>query len=183
MHKIQIWEKDFPLYNPQIKNEANDNINTIDFYPVETDQPLPVVVIFPGGGYAFRCEPLEGRSTAEFFNSQNMHAAVVQYRVDPYRYPAPLLDAQRAIKLLRYHAEELRIDPNQLFTLGYSAGGHLCGMTATFPDICNEYGDAVDKLSHKPNGAILCYPVVSADDEYAKVWPSLAVDWIHSLHK
>lgn len=165
MQKIQIWEKAFPLYDPQIKNEANDNINTIDFYPVETDKPLPLVIVFPGGGYTFRSKPEEAGETAQYFNSQNMHAAVVHYRVAPYHYPTGLMDAQRAIKLLRYHAEKLYIDPDRVFTLGYSAGGHLCGMTATFPDVCKVYGDDVDQLSHRPNGSILCYPVLSADDD------------------
>ena len=165
METMKIWDKEFPLYNPEIKNAENDNINTIHFFGIDTQKPLPVVLIFPGGGYGFRSEPGEGAQTAEFFNHQGFHAAVVNYRVSPYRYPAPLMDAQRAIKRIRFHADRLQIDPNRIFTLGYSAGGHLCGMTAAFPDISNQYGDEIDKVDHKPNGAVLCYPVVSADDD------------------
>lgn len=165
MKLLKIWDKEFPLYNPEINNTENDNINTISFCSVETDKPLPVVLIFPGGGYSFRNESDEGTPTAEFLNSQGMHVAVVNYRVSPYRYPAPLMDAQRAIKLLRYHAKKLQIDPDRIFVLGFSAGGHLCGMTATFPDVANQYGDEIDNIDHKPNGALLCYPVVSADDD------------------
>ncbi len=165
MKNFKIWDKEFPLYNEEIKNEQNDGINSIEFYGIEADEPSPLVVIFPGGGYGFRSNVNEGKDVAEFFNGKGFHAAVVQYRVAPYCYPAPLLDAQRAIKLLRYKAKELNINTERVFTLGFSAGGHLCGMTATFPDICNIYNDEIDKMSHKPNGAVLCYPVISADEE------------------
>ncbi len=167
MLEFKIWDKEFPLFDSDINNEENDGINTMQFYGVESEAPVPVVVIFPGGGYTFRSNVNEGETVAKFFNSQGIAAAVVQYRVAPYRYPAPLLDAQRAIKLLRYKAAELNINPDRLFTLGFSAGGHLCGMTATFPDICNIYNDEVDKMSHKPTGAIPCYPVVTSDEN---VW-------------
>ena len=165
MEIFKIWDKDFPLYDETIKNEENDNINTIQFYPVKTNEPAPVVVIFPGGGYRFRSVINEGTEVAKFMNSQGFHAAIVNYRVAPYHYPAPLLDAQRAIKQLRYRAKELKINPDRLFTMGFSAGGHLCGMSATFPDICNIYNDEIDKMSHKPTGAIPCYPVISADED------------------
>ncbi len=167
MQEFKIWDKEFPLYDSEIKNEQNDNINTFQFYGVESDTPTPVVVIFPGGGYTFRSEPNEGKEIAKYFASQGISATVVQYRVAPYHYPAPLLDAQRAIKKLRYNAKELNINPDRLFTLGFSAGGHLCGMTATFPDICNIYNDEIDKMSHKPTGAIPCYPVITTDE---RVW-------------
>lgn len=165
MEKFKIWDKEIPLFDNDIYNEQNENINTIEFYGVESDEPAPLVVIFPGGGYGCRCSGYEGSEVARFFQGKGLNAAVVEYRVNPYRYPAPLLDAQRAIKKLRFNAERLNINPDRVFTLGFSAGGHLCGMTATFPDICNIYNDETDKMSHKPTGAILCYPVVSSDDD------------------
>ncbi len=164
MINFKIWDKEFPLYDETINNEENDNINTMQFYGVDSAEPTPVVVIFPGGAYMFRSNVNEGEEIAQFFNTKGIAAAVVQYRVSPYRYPAPLLDAQRAIKILRYNAAELNINPDRLFTLGFSAGGHLCGMTATFPDICNIYNDEIDKMNHKPTGAIPCYPVITSDD-------------------
>lgn len=164
MQEFIIWEKEFPFYNSEITNEENNGINTFQFYGVESAEPAPVAVIFPGGGYGFRSNINEGEQVAEFFNKKGIAAAVVQYRVNPYNYPAPLLDAQRSIKILRYNAEKLNINPDRLFTLGFSAGGHLCGMTATFPDVCNIYNDEIDKMSHKPTGAILGYPVITSDE-------------------
>ncbi len=83
MEIFKIWDKEFPLYDENIKNEENDGINTIEFYGIETAEPVPTVVIFPGGGYRFRSNINEGYEVAEFFNKKGFNAAVVQYRVMP----------------------------------------------------------------------------------------------------
>lgn len=165
MEYLKIWDDEMPLYDKSINNEQNKNINRITFFSANMDQKVPTVVIFPGGGYSMRASEHEGLAIAGFFASQGFNAAVVEYRVAPYRYPAALLDAQRAIKVLRYNAERLFIDENKIVACGFSAGGHLCGMTATKPDICNLCGDEIDKMSCSVNGAILAYAVCSSDEK------------------
>lgn len=64
---------------------------------------------------------------AEYYYNNGYNAFVVDYRVAPNRHPAPLMDAQRAVKLVRLHAEEWRVDPDKVFIIGFSAGGHLAG--------------------------------------------------------
>lgn len=169
MYTVKIWENDFPFFDETITNKENEDINRIDFYPAESCEKVPTVVIYPGGGYRMRAEPHEGHDIAKFYNSHGFNAAVVGYRVGPYRYPAPLLDAQRAIKIVRYNADKWNVDTNRVFTIGFSAGGHLCGMTATMPDICTVIGDPIDKMSAKPNGAILCYAVSSSDEKIGHI--------------
>lgn len=165
MITAKLWEKEYPLYDESITNEDNKGTNKIVFYPANVSEKAPTVVIYPGGGYCIRAEDHEGDQIAKFYNLCGYNAAVVSYRVKPYRHPAQLLDAQRAIKIVRYNADEWNVDTNRVFTLGFSAGGHLCGMTATLPDICTVVGDDVDKMSAKPNGAILCYAVCSSNEE------------------
>lgn len=167
MFEVKLWENDFPLFDENINNEENKGINKMVFYPADTANKAPTVVIYPGGGYCIRAEQHEGHDVAKFYNAHGFNAAVVSYRVRPYRYPAPLLDAQRAIKLVRYNADKWNVDENRVFTLGFSAGGHLCGMTATMEDICSVLGDEIDKMSAKPNGAVLCYAVSSSDEKIA----------------
>lgn len=167
MIQVKLWENEYPLHDKSITNEDNAGTNKLVFYPAPVKEKAPTVVIYPGGGYCIRAEDHEGHQIAQFYNSRGYNAAVVSYRVRPYRYPAELLDAQRAIKLVRYNADKWNVDVNRVFTLGFSAGGHLCGMTATMPDICTVVGDAVDKMSAKPNGAILCYAVCSSNKEIA----------------
>lgn len=169
MFEVKLWEKDFPFFDENIDNEDNKGINKMVFYPANTANKAPTVVIYPGGGYCIRAEQHEGHDIAKFYNTHGFNAAVVSYRVRPYRYPAPLLDAQRAIKLVRYNADKWNVDENRVFTLGFSAGGHLCGMTATMADICSVADDGIDKMSAKPNGAILCYAVISSDEKIGHV--------------
>lgn len=166
MEVLKIWDGEIPFYDKKINNAENDNLNKIEFYRCcgESDT---TVVIFPGGAYYLRSSDHEGRQIAQYYNKSGINAAVVEYRVSPYTYPVPLLDAQRAIKVLRRNADKLGIKNNKIITCGFSAGGHLCSMMATKSDICNIYGDETDKMSARPDGAILCYPVISTDEKIA----------------
>ena len=120
------------------------------------------IVILPGGGYSKRSEH-EGKGYAEFLNENGITAFVVEYRVSPHRFPLPLLDARRAIQLVRYYAEKYGIDKNKILIMGSSAGGHLAALTSTyFEDITDfEINDEISKENFIPNGQILCYPVIN----------------------
>ncbi len=158
---IKLWEGKIPY-----RNSEADTPNAMTTYFVDTDRPLPCIVVLPGGGYSHRAAH-EGEPVAQHFNGRGMHAVVVHYRVAPNRHPAPLADAQRAIKLLRANAEAWKIDPDKIVTLGFSAGGHLCASTLTLDNVPAEgEGDAVDAMDHRPNGGILCYPVISVKNDF-----------------
>ena len=154
MKTIKLWDGEIPYFK-----EDAETPNTMTFYPVSTWHALPVVVIYPGGGYGHRA-PHEGGAIAEYYNSQGFHACVVDYRIRPNRYPAPLADAQRAVKLVRAHAAEWHIDPNRVYTIGFSAGSHLAAYEAMAED-CSACGDDIDQISCVPNGVILSYPMLS----------------------
>ncbi len=162
---IKLWENEIPYLTP-----AADTPNLMKTYFLPTDKPLPCVVVFAGGAYAFRSKH-EAYPVAEFYNSCGYHAVVVEYRVEPNRYPAALADAQRAIKILRYRAAEWKIDPDRILTLGFSAGGHLCASTLVCEDVslAEHTPDDIDKMSHRPNGGILCYPVISVSSDHGHV--------------
>lgn len=135
-------------------------IPVLDCYiPDEKSSPIGVV-IFPGGGYRKLVEH-EGKGFAEFLNRHGIAAFVCQYRVLPHRFPLPLLDARRAIRYVRYHAESFGIDPEQVYVMGSSAGGHLAALTSTyFEPLEGEGADALDEVCCIPNGQILCYPAI-----------------------
>ena len=163
--QIKLWEQNIPFFYHEAETP-----NYMTTYLVDTDKPLPCIVIYPGGGYSKRA-PHEGGPIAEYFNSRGFHAVVVEYRVAPNRDPAPLVDAQRAIKLVRYHAKEWKIDPDRVVTLGFSAGGHLCASTLVCEEVDtgNCVADAISAMPYRPNGGILCYPVISVDCNYGHV--------------
>ncbi|MBQ6823214.1 MAG: alpha/beta hydrolase [Clostridia bacterium] len=118
------------------------------------------VVIFPGGAYRGRAAH-EGKGYAEFLQSKGICAFDVAYRVSPHRFPLELLDARRAVRWVRAHAEEYGIDKNKIAVMGSSAGGHLAAMVSTYIDPIEFEGlDSVDAEDYLPNAQILCYPVI-----------------------
>lgn len=125
------------------------------------------VVVCPGGGYARRAEH-EGEPIAQWLNTLGISAFVLRYRVAPYRYPAALMDAQRAIRHVRFHAAQYRIDPEKVGILGFSAGGHLAATAGTHHDAGDEaHPDPVERLSSRPDAMVLCYPVITLKGPYA----------------
>ena len=120
------------------------------------------VLVIPGGGYGMVSTPKEGHRPAQLLAVNGIAAAVLEYRHLPQHHPVPLLDAQRAMRILRQKAIENQLDPNKIGCMGFSAGGHLSGSLATQPVVQEGLiGDALDSISCMPNFFIMIYPVVS----------------------
>ena len=121
------------------------------------------VVVCPGGGYGVLASDHEGRQVAEWLNSLGVSAFVLQYRLGPgYRHPAPLQDAQRAIRMVRARGADWNVAPDRIGILGFSAGGHLASSAATHFDSGDpEAEDPVERAGSRPDFAVLCYPVIS----------------------
>jgi acetyl esterase/lipase len=123
-------------------------------------------VICPGGGYWNLAWDKEGEEVAARLNTLGITGVVLKYRVprrpgepEPLPAPGPLLDAQRAIRLVRSRAGEWGIDPERIGIMGFSAGGHLAVMTAiSFERPSYESIDAVDRVSCRPDFAVVAYP-------------------------
>ena len=111
----------------------------------------------------------EGRQVARWLNAQGVTALVLKYRLGPrYRHPAPLQDAQRALRYVRAHAGELGVLSDRVGIWGFSAGGHLAATTATHFDDGNAAApDPLDRASSRPDFVILAYPVISFVEEYS----------------
>ena len=104
------------------KNSGSD-ATTIECYAPPYKSSDAAVVILPGGAYA-RHADYEGVGYAQVFNAYGMTAFVLKYRVYPFHFPKPLLDARRAIRFIRAHAADFGIDKNKILVIGSSAGGH-----------------------------------------------------------
>jgi len=130
--------------------------------------PTPAVIVFPGGSYGFLASNHEGRQMANFLNAMGITAFVVKYRLGPrYHHPVELGDAQRAIRMVRSRAKEFGLLPDKIGVLGFSAGGHLASTTETHFDSGNPQApDPIDRVSCRPDFAILAYPVISLVAEY-----------------
>lgn len=133
--------------------------NITPFIPTEKKSDA-AIVIFPGGGYSGRSNR-EGAGYAEFLAQNGITAFVVAYRVKPHTFPLQLLDARRAVRFVRAHAEEYGINKQQVAVMGSSAGGHLAALCSTYTKPIEFEGiDDIDAQDFFPNAQILCYPVI-----------------------
>jgi len=125
-------------------------------------------IIAPGGAFQRIVIDKEGRDIAEWLNRLGVTAFVLTYRLPSEGHDAPadvpLQDAQRAIRVVRSRTQEFGIDPNRIGVVGFSAGGHLAGSLAAFHD-SEVYPpvDEADRLSARPDFAVLVYPAVQPD--------------------
>ncbi len=132
---------------------------------VEGEAPRGALLVLPGGGYHYRSWKKEGEHIAERLNREGWHAFVLAYRVAPNLYPAALLDARRAMRLIRHRAAEWRVRPDHLGVIGFSAGGHLAGsLTLLGGHVDREPADTISTISSRPDALALAYPVIMAGE-------------------
>ncbi|BBI31967.1 alpha/beta hydrolase [Cohnella abietis] len=138
-----------------------ENYDRLRPFIVESNVQTGAIIVCPGGAYGGLAE-YEGEPIALWLNSLGITAFVLEYRVSPHKYPAPLLDAQRAIRTVRHNAEKWNISSDRVGILGFSAGGHLASMAATHFDLgIQDHEDSVERTSCRPDVLIACYPVIS----------------------
>ena len=141
MTTIDLWNGNAPYGGGGVEMHC---------YEPDNNKGDGAVIIFSGGGYSHRAYH-EAEPYALELNRMGLLAFVVDYRVAPAEYPAPLLDAHKAIQAVRSKAKEYGIDPNKIAVMGSSAGGHLASLAST---LCHS-----DFAENMPNAQILCYPV------------------------
>ena len=157
---IPLWPDGAP---GALGNEAKD-IPTLTLYLAEaTSASGAAIVICPGGGYGGLAAH-EGQDYALWLNQQGVSGFVLKYRLGSggYRHPRMLEDAARAVRLVRAHASEWRVDPKRIGVMGSSAGGHLASTLLTHFDSGNpDAADAIARQSSRPDVGILCYAVIT----------------------
>lgn len=136
---------------------------TLTWFPApQASATGTVIVVCPGGGYNILAFDKEGEEIARWLNELGVSAAVLKYRV-PRRDPdlphvVPLMDAQRAVRIVRSRAESWQIDPWRVGMLGFSAGGHLAAMAGMHGDV-DAYAavDEIDQQKGRPDFLVLVY--------------------------
>lgn len=167
---IAAEPKETPLWGEKIPGPTSTdvkNIPTLTIWLAEKPNGTAVVVC-PGGGYSGRATDHEGKQVAEWLNARGVHAFVLKYRtaneskITPPLQPGPMLDVQRAIRSVRAHAKDHNIDAKKIGVWGFSAGGHLASTAATHFDAGKaDAEDPLDRVTCRPDFAILAYPVIS----------------------
>lgn len=173
---VQAGEPDVQLLWPQGAPEAKgdqpaDKPTLTIFLPDKQKAVGTAVVIYPGGGYGW-VDADCGRKFAEWFNAFGVTGFVVNYRQrgGGYGHPAPLQDAQRAVRIVRARAAEWKIAPNRIGVLGVSAGGHLASTVGTHFDKGDPNSvDPIERIGCRPDFLILCCPVIALGKPYTHV--------------
>lgn len=121
----------------------------------------PMVIICPGGGYAFLSDR-EADPIAMKYLAAGFHAAVLRYGINEYAVaPGPLKDIAAAVAYVKSLSEERCVDKDSVFVCGFSAGAHVAGQLGVFwnnNELLPEYDGRHEDI--RPAGMILGYPVL-----------------------
>ena len=160
----------WPSGAPDAHGTGPDDRPTLSFFhPAPERDCGAAVVICPGGGYGGLARDHEGWEIARWLNGFGVAGVILEYRMSGrgYRHPAPLQDAQRAVRTVRARAAALGIDPARIGIMGFSAGGHLASSAGTHFDGGDPAAaDPVERVSCRPDFMILCYPVIAFGETY-----------------
>ena len=183
-HTIPLWNDTIPNYKANngkeefytamnlelLKNIQTPNITV--YLPAKGNATGEAVIICPGGGYWVLAYYWEGRDIAKALNAKGIAAIVLKYRLPTsnnyiVRHKSPLLDAQRAMRMVRYHAKDWNIESNKIGIMGFSAGGHLASTLSTHYNNGNlQAKDSIEQVGSRPDFSILIYPVISFNNEF-----------------
>jgi acetyl esterase/lipase len=157
---IPLWPEGAP---GALGKQDKDTPTLSPFWPTAEQATGAAVIICPGGGY-WLLSSYEGQDYAHWLNQYGIACFVLKYRLgsDGYHHPAMLQDVASAMRLVRFKANEWKLDPDRIGIMGSSAGGHLASTLLTHFDSGNSNAvDAIERASSRPNLGILCYPVIT----------------------
>jgi acetyl esterase/lipase len=162
--RVALW----PQGAPGAKGQEEKDQPWVDVYQPRYWSTGTAVVVCPGGGYGGLAADHEGQQVAQWLNTLGVTAFVLHYRLGTagYHHPIQMGDGQRAIRLVRANAERYKIDPTRIGVMGFSAGGHMASTLAThFDDGKLDAADAVERVSSRPDFAVICYAVITMTQE------------------
>ena len=180
-HTIPLWAAGkVPNYQKTDEVEKSESTDIVRiskvqspdiavFLPAKKNSTGQAVIICPGGGYAYLSYNWEGTDVAKLLNAKGIAAIVLKYRLPNAKSNitpnlSPLMDAKRAMRMVRAYADKWGIKKNNIGIMGFSAGGHLASTLAThFDDGDRNSGDSIEQQSSRPDFAVLVYPVISMD--------------------
>jgi len=162
--RMNLWGSEQPPVSNEITTPefsengfvSNVSVPEMIVYPANADKNTGMaILIAPGGAYGALAIGYEGEDFARWFAENGITGVVLKYRMPNGHHPVPLDDAQQAMRQIRQHAQEWKVNPQQVGVMGFSAGGHLASTLLTHFD-----------ATSRPDFGVLCYPVVSFDDRW-----------------
>lgn len=159
--KIALWDGQAPVGDGTF---AATNAFITVYRPEKPNGAA--IVICPGGGYGVCAANAEGHPVARWLIDHGITAAVLEYRLPHGNSFVPLIDAQRALRTVRFKAPAWGCDPKRIGVMGFSAGGHLASTAATHFDGGDAQStDPINRISSRPDFAVLVYPVITMGEK------------------
>ena len=169
-HNVDSQSK-IPLLSGKSAPGATGN-NDVDIPYIEIYQPNAsvdngsAILMVPGGSYG-TIVISEAQAARNYWLPKGFVVVVLTYRIVPYKYPVPMGDIKRAMRLVRSMAKNWNVNDNRIGVLGCSAGGHLASYLATYYDMGDPQAvDSIDQLTCKPDFCIFVYPVITMDASF-----------------
>lgn len=166
----QDWEPLWPEGAPGSQGTADHDVPALLPFPAAPDNNTGcAVVVCPGGGYGGLAMDHEGHQIVRWLNHRGISAWILRYRLGSkgYHHPIQQGDVLRAVRTVRSQAVAHGVDTDRIGVWGFSAGGHLASTAATHFDRGNpDAQDPIDRISSRPDFAVLCYPVITMDLEF-----------------
>jgi acetyl esterase/lipase len=158
---LRLWSGDAP----EAKGSGCEDTPTLSVLrPQPGHENGSAVIVLPGGAYMGLAAILEGREVADWFAARGFTAFILRYRLGKkYLLPVPLIDARRAVQLVRARARDYHVSPNRIAIIGFSAGGHLAALSGTqFVPGNPDAEDPIERVSSRPDFVVLGYPWIGA---------------------
>jgi len=163
------WTYQYPIKQGFEKETYEDVPYILEFLVKGSDR---AVIVVPGGGFAYKQSDLDGEKCGEGIqcakrlNKAGISAFVLWYRTNPYRMPVPIMDVKRAVRFVRFHAQEYGINQEKIGVIGFSGGGFLAAAVVTLlrnglPKVDGYTPDEIDEVSDKIALAGSIYPLMN----------------------
>lgn len=161
--RMRLWPDTAPVGDGT--REPAETVMTV-FLPPREKATGAAMVICPGGGYIRHVLDREGPIVARWLTDHGIAGIVLEYRLPNGRPYVPLLDAQRALRMVRSNARAWNLDPQRIGIMGFSAGGHVASTAGTHFDAGDPKAtDPIDRESCRPDFMVLVYPVVTMGEK------------------
>jgi acetyl esterase/lipase len=159
--------------DPLFSDRAISNVSDSSLFMYKPEHPNgAAMLIAPGGGFHRISIDKEGCDIAEWLNEIGITAFVLKYRLFDKNKPSRVFsesldDAIRAMRIIRYNADEYGISPDRIGVMGFSSGGYILARMGCCP-VSNIYApiDAADKETYKPAVTILVYSLITLSKPY-----------------
>lgn len=162
---ISLWTGVVPGWQ-EGEGYEHQNRPQIAYFPALKNRRNSCVLVSPGGGFNVKSISFEGFPIVHKLNENGIDAAILDYRVKPYPIRVSVMDIKRAVRLIRSRASEFGIDPEHIGVQGSSAGGILSALAAVhFDHGAPAAGDPIERVSSRPNAAMLSYGAFSMSSQ------------------